>query len=221
MSTSSPLVIDYYTDILCVWAWVAQRRNEELEAQYGDRIRLNFHYINLFGDTVHRMENQWASKGGFDGFAQHVKEVVEPYDNAPVHSKIWQKAKPKTSGHAHLIFKAVGLIHGSDIAGQFARKVRSLFFENCEDIGRQDVLLDIALNEGLVTPELELSLVDGRAMAALMQDYQKAQQVNIKGSPSWVLDGGRQVLYGNVGYRVLSANVEELLRQPVLEASWC
>jgi predicted DsbA family dithiol-disulfide isomerase len=26
-----PLVIDYYSDILCVWAWIAQRRIEELK----------------------------------------------------------------------------------------------------------------------------------------------------------------------------------------------
>ncbi len=218
---SEPLSIDYYTDILCVWAWVAQRRNEELEAQYGDKIHLNFHYINLFGDVAHRMEGQWLGRGGFDGFAKHVKEVVKPYDNAPVNNDIWKTVRPKTSGNAHLIFKAVKLIHGVDVSGAFARKVRSLFFEDCVDIGRQDVLLDIAKQESLLSTDLEESLADGRAMAALMQDYRKAQQNNIKGSPSWVLDGGRQVLYGNVGYRVLSANVEELIRQPVSEASWC
>ena len=35
------------------------------------------------------------------------------------------------------------------------------------------------------------------------------------------LDGGRQTLFGNVGYRVISANIEELLHQPSGEASWC
>ena len=28
-------------------------------------------------------------------------------------------------------------------------------------------------------------------------------------------------LYGNVGYRILDANIEELARHPGLEASWC
>ena len=31
---NQPLVIDYYTDILCVWAWVAQRRIEELKLKH-------------------------------------------------------------------------------------------------------------------------------------------------------------------------------------------
>jgi predicted DsbA family dithiol-disulfide isomerase len=54
-----------------------------------------------------------------------------------------------------------------------------------------------------------------------MSDYQQAKQNAIKGSPSYVIDGGRQTLYGNVGYRVLSANIEELLKNPANEASWC
>ncbi len=54
-----------------------------------------------------------------------------------------------------------------------------------------------------------------------MTDYQVARDQGIRGSPSWVLDGGRQILYGNVGYRVIRANAVELLRHPKEEASWC
>ena len=46
--------------------------------------------------------------------------------------------------------------------------------------------------------------------------------MNIQGSPSFVLNEGRQKLYGNVGYRILEANIHELLRaQPADQASWC
>ena len=37
---SSPLIIDYYTDVLCVWAWIAQRRVDELKEQWGDKVVL-------------------------------------------------------------------------------------------------------------------------------------------------------------------------------------
>ena len=64
-------------------------------------------------------------------------------------------------------------------------------------------------------------LQNGSAMAALSGDLRSAQELAVKGSPTWVLNDGRQILYGNVGYRILGANIEELLKHPAAEASWC
>ena len=54
-----------------------------------------------------------------------------------------------------------------------------------------------------------------------MSDYEDTKELRLKGSPSLVMNNGRQVLYGNVGYRILNANIRELLERPVSEASWC
>ena len=46
--------------------------------------------------------------------------------------------------------------------------------------------------------------------------------MRLQGSPSFVLNDGRQKLYGNVGFRILEANIQELLRPPTpTQASWC
>lgn len=58
-------------------------------------------------------------------------------------------------------------------------------------------------------------------MASLSRDQQSARDLGVKGSPTWVLNEGRQTLSGNVGYRILNANIEELLKHPGAEASWC
>jgi len=218
---SGVIRIDYYTDVLCVWAWIAQRRIDELASEYGDRIEIIPHYINLFGDTEARMDSHWANRGGYDGFGQHVLDAAEPFEAAPVHENIWQQVRPRTSANAHLILKGLEITASVTVANEFARKIRSNFFEHCVDIGQYQVLMGLVEDAGLLTQAFEQSLRDGSAMAALMSNYQLAHHNHIKGSPSWVLDGGRQVLYGNVGYRVLSANVEELLRRPASEASWC
>jgi hypothetical protein len=46
--------------------------------------------------------------------------------------------------------------------------------------------------------------------------------LRIQGSPSFVLNDGRQILYGNVGFKIIEANIREILRQPTADqASWC
>jgi len=59
------------------------------------------------------------------------------------------------------------------------------------------------------------------ANAALASDNEAASAMNIQGSPSFVLNEGRQKLYGQVGYRILEANIQALRRaQPADQAGW-
>jgi predicted DsbA family dithiol-disulfide isomerase len=217
----TPLIIDYYSDVLCVWSWIAQRRNDELKKQWGDQVVLRQHFLNLFGSYERRMTQQWAARGGAAGFADYVHASVKPFDNAPVHPELWRSVKPNSSLNAHLLIKASELHYGCTASEQFTRAIRDAFYTHAQNIGQQSLLLDIAHQQSLDKAPLLDALESGAAAASLMSDYQKAQENNIKGSPSWVLDGGRQVLYGNVGYRVLHANIDELLRTPTGEASWC
>jgi protein-disulfide isomerase len=69
---------------------------------------------------------------------------------------------------------------------------------------------------------LRKSIREGTAFARLSADYQDADKMRIEGSPSFVLNDGRQKLYGDVGFRIIEANIQELLRAPGGDqASWC
>lgn len=215
------MIIDYFSDVLCVWAWIAQRRIDELNDQFGENIQWRYHYIDVFGDTEKKMQQQWSDRGLYEGFAEHVVASVSDFDDITVADNIWTKVRPTTSANAHLILKAVELAYNAHKAAEFTLIIREAFFIRAQDISSLDILFALAteinLNEGLIKNVIN----DGRAIASLMSDYQAAKNLNIKGSPSYLMDGGRQTLYGNVGYRVLHANVEELLKQPKDEASWC
>jgi predicted DsbA family dithiol-disulfide isomerase len=106
-------------------------------------------------------------------------------------------------------------------ANDLAVIYRKGFFVEALDIGNMQVVLEMAAAGGFDRADLEARIESGQALAALMADYERAKDLSIKGSPSWVLNNGRQILYGNVGYRVLSANIEELLKSTEHEASWC
>jgi predicted DsbA family dithiol-disulfide isomerase len=99
---------------------------------------------------------------------------------------------------------------------------RCAFFRDNRDIARWDVQCEIAEALGVDIGAIEDSIQSGSAFARLAADYQDADKMRIEGSPSFVLDEGRQKLYGNVGFRLLEANIQELLRVPRSdEASWC
>lgn len=218
--TPHTVTIDYYSDVLCIWAWIAQRRINEMCSQYGKRVRLHYHCIDVFGDVAHKMQSQWQDRGGYAGFAEHVENSVSGFPEISIARGLWREVRPTTSANAHLLIKAMKLLAGDEAAQALAIGIREAFFLQKVDIGRLDALYSLVPEATEVSALREL-INDGQAMAALMGDYQSARQLNIAGSPSYVMNHGRQVLYGNVGYRVLQANIDELLRHPGNEASWC
>jgi predicted DsbA family dithiol-disulfide isomerase len=214
-------VIDYYTDILCVWAWIAQPRLEELQRQWGQQIEVRHRYVDIFGDAHSKISQRWGADDGFATFSAHIAHSAEPFADTPVNPAIWTKLRPRSSLSAHLLLKAVGIVSGDDAVKAMALQIRRAFFVEAQDIGHLSLLFDLAQHHGLDSEALKATIMDGGAMAALSADQQNARDLGVRGSPTWVLNEGRQILYGNVGYRILNTNIEELLKRPGSEASWC
>ena len=84
------------------------------------------------------------------------------------------------------------------------------------------MLIGLLGGEGIPEQPLDAMLVNGAAMAELSDDLAAKERLGLVGSPTYVLDGGRQQLFGNVGYRILEANVAELLAgDGAPSGSWC
>ena len=215
------ITIDYFSDVLCVWAWIAQRRIDELNKHFENKIEIHYQYIDIFGDTATRVQEQWGDKGLYEGFSDHVVKSAAPYELAVVSSNVWHKTRPTTSANAHLVLKAIELIYSRQLAIDFAAALRKAFFIEAKDIGNLEIIFDLAKNNDIDLKPINNSITNGEAIAALMRDYQNAKQYGIKGSPCFIMNEGRQILFGNVGYRVLRTNIEELLSNAANEASWC
>lgn len=218
---SSPISIDYYTDVLCIWAWIAQPRLEEIRLKWGDQVKIHHRYIDIFGDARSKIPAQWGESDGYEKFRAHVAQSAKPYKHTNIHPNIWTTVRPNTSVTPHLILKAIEIVAGEKTVDLMSMQLRHKFFTRAVDICNLEILLNMSSQIGVERSSILAPLQDGRAMAALSSDIKRAKDNGIKGSPSWVLNNGRQVLYGNVGYRILSANIEELAKNPVEEASWC
>lgn len=209
---NTPVKIDYYTDILCIWAWVSELRVQALKQEFGDNIQITAKYIDVFGDVTHKMNTTWQAKGGFIGFSEHVQNTAKSFPEMCISPLLWTKDQPLSSAVIHTYIKAVQLITNETTAQQFALAVRQAFYINAQNISTTKVLNHIAQTLNIDTALVNECLQNGSAMAALMQDYQFVKSKSLQGSPTFILDNGRQTLFGNVSYRVLKANIESLLQ---------
>lgn len=229
----SVVQVSYFSDILCIWAYATQARIDAVKAKFGDTVHLDYRFCSVFGDTPGKIALAWRDKGEYAGFNSHLRTVAQQFPHIEVHPEIWLKTRPPTSASAHLFLMAVlhwqqeqqsAVQSGSDtsIFDQVMWAFRCGFFRDCRDIARWDVQCELAEALGVDINAIEKCIHNGTAFAGLTADYQVADKMRIEGSPSFVLNEGRQKLYGNVGFRIIEANIQQLLRVPGVEqASWC
>lgn len=231
---AKPLDVGYYSDVLCVWAYVAQIRLDELKQQW-PQLAMRYYFIDVFGCTAQRIGEGWRERGGYEAFGEHVQEVCHGFDHLALNPAVWRDCRPATSANAHLVLKAAQLLlergviddhqPSADIPRnlfeELAWQIRLAFFRDARDIGQIGELLEIASELGVPARALRDVIESGEAMAALLRDESHKVKFKLEGSPTFLMNEGRQKLYGNVGYRILEANVQELLERPSAQASWC
>lgn len=235
MSENATIRIQYFTDVLCVWAYTAQIRLDELMKHFGHEIDISYHFMPIFGCTDRRIGEGWKDKGGFAGFCQHTREVCETFPHVEINQDVWAVNAPKTSASVHMFLKSIQLLekkgiidterkeefNNKTIFEEAAWRTRLAFFRDALDIGRQDEQMKIAASLDLPLDLLQEQMHNGEAMAELFCDIDLRDEFKVEGSPTYILNEGRQKLYGNVGYRIIEANVLEIINQPFHQASWC
>ena len=220
--------ITYFSDALCVWAYISQARIDAIKRKFADAVHIEQRFCSVFGDTAAKIATAWKDKGAHHGFNAHLRKVAEGFPHIKVHPEVWLRTRPLSSSSPHLFLKAVQDLEqsgGEQARGTFEQvtwALRCAFFRDCRDISRWEVQCEIASSLGVDIGAVQQRIHSGAAFARLAADYQAAERMRIEGSPSLVLNEGRQKLYGNVGFRLIEANIQEFMRTPRAdEASWC
>lgn len=231
MDDRQTIKIDYFSDVLCIWAYASQIKIDELHHQFKPQIVINHYYLSLFGNTHQRVGRRWQNRNGYVGYNQHVLEIAMEMEHLDVHPEIWLHDVPATSVNAHLFLKSVQLQENNDenqghqngrsLAEEAAWQIRVAFFRDMRNVAMMSTLLEIAEELSIPTGPIIQQIENGEAFAALCLDNKKQDKFHVEGSPTFLLNGGRQRLYGNVGYRILEANIHELLTNPGARATGC
>lgn len=221
-----PVEILHFTDVLCVWAYASQPRMDALRDTFGAEIVVRNHFVPVFGDTRSKLARGWSERGGAVGYASHVREICSGFGLDRVHAKTWAEIAPRSSLSCHLFLRAIG---GAEADGEVPHgsmdlvttAMRAAFFEEGRDIGQRDEQRRLALGHGLAVADIDRRIDDGQAYAHFSRDLELVREHHVDLSPTLIFNEGRQRLNGNVGYRVIEANVRELLAGPSAGASWC
>jgi len=218
---SDNLALTYYSDVLCVWAHISQARVDEVAEKFADDVSIDYRFCSVFGDTAHKIGEGWSKRGGYAGFGNHLREAVAEFDHISLHPDVWERVRPASSTPAHIVLKAVQRVDQRQCRAVL-HALRCAFFENCLDIGSWSVLESCVEAADVSVTDVKAVIDSGAAHADLEADRRDQQVLMVQGSPTFILNDGRQKLYGNVGYGVIEANLKELLRSPAAgAASWC
>jgi len=56
--------LSHFPDLLCMWAYAAQIKRDELRRQFGEQIRIEYRFLRLFVDVSARIRAGWGDRGG-------------------------------------------------------------------------------------------------------------------------------------------------------------
>ena len=236
ISAMENINIRYFSDVMCIWAYVAQARLDELQGQYKNQVSVSYHFISIYGNTEKRVVKHWAERGGISAYICYVRGVADDFGHVRISDRFWREGKgPNSSAAVHLFLKSVAnlidknkidnspqdYLNGKTIYEELIWRCRKRYFTDGVNIGLLKNQLQIAAELKLPLEGIREGIEDGSAFAAMCEDNELKEKYRIEGSPTYVLNEGRQKLYGNVGYNIIAANIEELVNRPEGGASWC
>ena len=211
------IAFSYWSDPLCIWAYVAQPKLERVLRDWGHCLEASYRILPVFGSVPWRFrEGPWAEPGPA-GRARATREIAEQFGHRDVSGQVWLDDPPASSWAAGAALGAVAELERREQidAGRFAEyqwQMRRRFFVDDRNTARRSVQLELAEELGLPRAPIEAQLDDGSALALLWEADEERQRLFIEGSPTYVFDGGRTKLYGNFSEEVLGATVETLTR---------
>lgn len=217
---------EYWSDPLCIWAYVAQSKLEAVLERHGDLLAPRYRVVPVFGSVPQRFSTGSWSKAGPQGRAEATQRVAREHGHDNVDGSCWLGDCPASSWAPGAALASVfAMVDDEKVslqqAADYQWRMRQRFFVDNQNVARRSVQLELAEASDVPRAELEARLDDGTGMSRLWEDHARRESLGLRGSPTFVFDGGRAMLYGNFSEAVLNATVEELVKGLVAGGSEC
>jgi putative protein-disulfide isomerase len=204
----------FYTDPLCCWSWAMEPQWMRLQREFGKALRVSYRMIGLlpswdkFNDSLSSLSRpvhmgpEWMQAGRIAGLK--------------VADKIWITDPPSSSFPACIAVKSAE-DQSPALGALYLKAVREAVIVQGKNIAQTAVLLDIAGRLSLSEPGFDEKvfrecLLGPRGSELFRRDYQDAQYLGIRRSPTLVLKGGGKALLlrGYQSWEILRHSADSL-----------
>jgi len=63
----SAVKVSYFSDALCIWAYIAQARIDAVREKFGDTVRLDHRFCSVFANTAVKIPSSGETRGNMPG----------------------------------------------------------------------------------------------------------------------------------------------------------
>lgn len=205
---------------------MAQPKLEAVLDKHGALLSPRYRVVPVFGSIPRRFATgSWAERGP-EGRAEATRRVAQQHGVDDVDGACWLEDRPTSSwSPGAAVCSVLGMVEDGTIALKVAERyqwrMRQRFFVENQNIARRSIQLELAEEVDVPRQALERRLDDGTGLSMLWEDHARRESLGLRGSPTFVFDGGRAMLYGNFSEAVLNATVEELVKGLIAGGSDC
>ena len=186
--SEAPIEVDFVADLACPWCYLGLVRLDRARAMRPERpvrVRWRPFFLNP-GMPPEGMDRATYLRRKFGSDARHVYRRIEDSGRADGVTFAFERM-PRTPN----TLLAHRLILLAEEQGKADTVVRALFralFEDGRDVGRAEVLVEVAEEAGLDPAEVSEFLEGDRFAREVHAAHERAERIGIRGVPVFIVD---------------------------------
>lgn len=186
--TTSPLTIDFFSDVVCPWCFIGKRRLEKAIALRPDmpvEVRYRPYFLNPWvpREGMSRVDYLTTKFGSPERYEKIALRVAQAAANEGLTYNIGALARQPNTLDCHRLILWAGSIGK---AAQVKQRLMEIYFSEGGDLSDRDVLVQAASDCGLDPVEVRNLLASDADVAAVERAAKSAQEAGIDGVPFYV-----------------------------------
>lgn len=183
MSSSKPIELVLYHDVLCGWSWLADQRLRLLQEELGPVFHLEYRpFAAKFDDRLPTRTERMSE-------ASNWRKVAREPEGKGIVPDLWRSTDPPRSSLPPLIaLEAARVVGGRSGKERLLLAMRRAAFYHGINIARDDVILELAENVGLHPGRFANAFASQTTRNLVIDLHDEAVDKGIDAVPAVVLD---------------------------------